>query len=631
MKNSVKEQISGLFTKKAAEENTSLSVVISITGAGEYLITDKGVTLAKRTKEGEEPIRVRITEERLKVTAIGRTQEKTDYSLLLEWDDLDGNAHSEIISKADLESEGKDVRRLLASGGLTIRSRSGVSDYLLDYLRSCFPKDRFISVNRLGWQKNSRNQYYYVFSDGPEGEIEERVIYRPEDDEKSLPNLETSGTWEEWRDNVAPLCTYSSRGCTAVCAAFAAPLLRLLDIETFGLHFVGKTSRGKSTIGQLAASVFGVYESYKKTWSSTTTGIEGQAYNFNDLLLILDEINQVNPVDLAGMIYAVGNEIDKSRGNKTGGVRISKRWRVLVLSTGEETIRTIIKKCGRSPTAGLDVRLAPIRAQATDNEDLGVNESFPKGMDAIKYKDYLVTMVKKYHGAIFRAWIKYIAGLDPVKLKEDFREYREKFSAKYRPTAQNRRIAQNFAVVAFAGELATKAGFTGWPDIPLNTPENNGSESVSWAFAAVGKCFSSTLEMLGNALPIEDKRALEHIEEILTKERSCFCSVLNPGLYKPNPNYGFFDPITTDPTTTDETLKRIYYVEVPVFRDHFCLDMGEKETAKILKKWGVLETEGGRAKKRCNIPNEPRGKQFYVIHEYSTAEIEEGILRGSEE
>lgn len=622
MTNSVNEQISGLFTKKAATVDTRLQLITSITGAGEYLITDNGVTLAKRAKEGEDPTKIKITEERLEITAIGRTQEKTDYSVLLEWDDIDGNKHTEIISKADLESEGKDIRRLLASGGLTIRSKAGISDFLIDYLRSCLPEERFVLVDRLGWQKNSKGKYFYVFSDSPVGDTEEKVIYRPEGDEKSLPKLEISGTWEEWRDNVAPLCINSTRGCLAVCMAFGAALFRLIDVESFGINFVGKTSRGKSTLLQLACSVYGVFGSYKKTWSATTTGLESIAYNHNDALLILDEMSQANPTEIAQIIYTLGNEVDKSRGSRLGGVRASKTWRIGILSTGEETISDIIRKCGRVPTAGLEVRLPSVKAQATDNEELGVNERFPEGMDAIKYKDYLGTMVKKYHGAVLKEWIKYLASQDPIQLKEEFRAYREKFINKYRPTAQNIRIAQNFAAAAFAGELATKAGLTGWPEIRPNSRANLSNEPISMAFSAVGHCFQSTLDLMGNALPIEDKRALEHIEELFVRLRGSFSSYESTAIYKTNPNYGY---VKTD----IDTGERYFFVELPIFKKHLCSVMGESDTAKLLKKLGLLDTEKGRLKKRCSIAGEPKNKQYYVVKEFSVAEIEEKILKGA--
>ena len=244
--------------------------------------------------------------------------------------------------------------------------------------------------------------------------------------------------------------------------AFAAPMARLLDVPTFGIHLKGKTSRGKSTVACIASSVYGKFSSYKKSWQGTQTGMEGLAYNYNDLLLPLDEISNIDPKDASNVIYAIGNEVDKNRGAKNGLNRTTKTWREVVLSTGEETVTEMLRKANLKAQAGLEVRMPSINAQATDDEEMGVNESFPAGYNAQSYKELLEGNCKKYHGAVFERWIEFLITLDPDNIREEYTRFRDSFIQEYRPTNQNRRIANNFAFVAFAGELATGAGLTGW-------------------------------------------------------------------------------------------------------------------------------------------------------------------------
>lgn len=400
--------------------------------------------------------------------------------------------------------------------------------------------------------------------------------------------------------------------------AFAAPMARLLDVPTFGIHLKGKTSRGKSTVACIASSVYGRFSSYKKSWQGTQTGMEGLAYNYNDLLLPLDEISNIDPKDVSNVIYAIGNEVDKNRGAKNGLNRTTKTWREVVLSTGEETVTEMLRKANLKAQAGLEVRMPSINAQATDDEEMGVNESFPAGYNAQSYKELLEGNCKKYHGAVFERWIEFLITLDPDNLREEYTRFRDSFIQEYRPTNQNRRIANNFAFVAFAGELATGAGLTGWE----MERETSGH---SWAREAVGICFKSALDIIGNGLPIEDKKALEHIETLLLENRSNFLNGAIGSSFAPSPCWGYRLLVGAP------TVGEVFYIPPTIFAKNFCAVMGEKETAQLLKKYGLLETEAGRLKKRMQFSNdntaENHRKPYYAVRQFSTSDLIERLTK----
>lgn len=624
--NEVKKQIAEALSKSnsapakattPAPENSSGEDNYIYSSAGKYISTETGVYLIKPDRDGTEKT-IRVTHQRLDVIAIGRTAKNQGYSSLLEWEDIDGNTHQEIISQADLEGEAKDVRRMLADGGLRLKSKSGSIDYLIDYLRSCAPDRRFIIVDRLGWHKNKDGKLFFALKDKVIGQSQEEIIFNSTAPDEALPALEVSGTAEEWRDNVANLCNYSTRATLGVCMAFAAPMARLLDVPTFGIHLKGKTSRGKSTVACIASSVYGRFSSYKKSWQGTQTGMEGLAYNYNDLLLPLDEISNIDPKDVSNVIYAIGNEVDKNRGAKNGLNRTTKTWREVVLSTGEETVTEMLRKANLKAQAGLEVRMPSINAQATDDEEMGVNESFPAGYNAQSYKELLEGNCKKYHGAVFERWIEFLITLDPDNLREEYTRFRDSFIQEYRPTNQNRRIANNFAFVAFAGELATGAGLTGWE----MERETSGH---SWAREAVGICFKSALDIIGNGLPIEDKKALEHIETLLLENRSNFLNGALGSSFAPSPCWGYRLLIGAP------EVGEVFYIPPTIFAKNFCAVMGEKETAQLLKKYGLLETEAGRLKKRMQFSNdntaENHRKPYYVVRQFSTSDLIERLTK----
>ena len=69
--------------------------------------------------------------------------------------------------------------------------------------------------------------------------------------------FEKSGSLADWQSGVGSLVAGHSRGVFAVSVAFAGPSLGLLGLEGGGFHFCGQSSRGKSTLVEAAASIWG--------------------------------------------------------------------------------------------------------------------------------------------------------------------------------------------------------------------------------------------------------------------------------------------------------------------------------------------------------------------------------------
>lgn len=63
------------------------------------------------------------------------------------------------------------------------------------------------------------------------------------------------GTLDDWKANVATYCVGNTVMTTVVSLAFVGPLLEVLGRNGGGLHLRGKSSKGKTTLQQAAASV----------------------------------------------------------------------------------------------------------------------------------------------------------------------------------------------------------------------------------------------------------------------------------------------------------------------------------------------------------------------------------------
>jgi Domain of unknown function (DUF927) len=151
----------------------------------------------------------------------------------------------------------------------------------------------------------------------------------------------------------------------AISTAFAGPLLHLAGQEGGGVHIFGGSSKGKTTILQAAASVWGRGASpgYVRAWRATANGLEGAAASATDTALVLDELGVLEARDAQTAIYGLANGSGKARTARDGSLREPKSWRVLILSTGEVPIETkLAEDRGRKARAGQLVRMLDIPA-----------------------------------------------------------------------------------------------------------------------------------------------------------------------------------------------------------------------------------------------------------------------------
>jgi len=105
-----------------------------------------------------------------------------------------------------------------------------------------------------------------------------------------------SSTRERFADgkpsNVASYCAGNRNLVFGLSVAFAAPTLELLGEASGGFHFHGYSSKGKTKILAVSASVFGFP---MMTWRTTDNALENTAERHNSVLLALDELSQIDP------------------------------------------------------------------------------------------------------------------------------------------------------------------------------------------------------------------------------------------------------------------------------------------------------------------------------------------------
>lgn len=354
-----------------------------------------------------------------------------------------------------LRGDCSDLRGELLSMGVEIDHQGRYR--LAEYLQDMAPKRRIECVHQTGWA--GTHYKAFVLPDAVIGPMAAGVAYQS--GERGSDEYATAGTLAGWKASIAAMAVGNPLLVLGLCAAFAGPVLARCGQESGGIHFVGDSSTGKTTIIEAACSVWGS-SGYRRSWRTTGNGLEGAAALFNDALLALDEISECDPRQVGEVVYMLGNGRGKQRASRTGSARTVARWRCSVLSTGERTIATTMTEGGHRVKAGQSVRLLDVPAQRLHGawDDLHQLDSGTVFSDAIKRAaatDYghagpafLEKLTRDHEGCFSEA-------LGAIKARPEFQTGSDEGQAK--------RAAARFAVLALAGEMATDYGVTGWqPD-----------------------------------------------------------------------------------------------------------------------------------------------------------------------
>ena len=494
----------------------------------------------------------------LDVKALCRDGESSDWKKLIEFKDVDGFTHQQQISEVVFLGQHKDILGPLVKDGLQVIN----SVDTVNYIKTVTPQDRVRIVYKIGWHTfNSLD--YFVLPDGqiPHNALEHIIL----DPSVTAPTIGCKGTLKEWQDHIAKPAVSSSRSILSICAAFAAPLVSLGHRANAGFHLRGNSSSGKSVAQAIGCSVIGS-PNYKQSWKSTANGLEGIALAYNDLMLPLDEISQADPTSVCTSIYDLMNGKQKIRANKSGLVsKTIMNWFLLVLSSGEESLRDIAMKQGRRVKAGEEIRLADIPADA--GNELGVNEFLPKGFTSIQdYGTAMKNAVHQYYGTAFQAWLTLLAGYKHDDIPTDLATEINTFVTEVAPkgTSQVKRVAESFGLLAVAGELASENDITGW------------AKGVAWK--GVKTCFEAWHREFGDGLPKEEQEIINRALNVLTKNQSCFIDLHREQV--PDVHIGWID--------SSKSGNQEFYVYRQAYVEHFCMGKSSRLVDQILKKAGIL-------------------------------------------
>ncbi|MDR1647772.1 MAG: DUF927 domain-containing protein [Zoogloeaceae bacterium] len=378
---------------------------------------------------------------------------EANYGRVLDFVTSDGRNKRLAVPMQMLAGDGVELRALLMGRGLEISPKA--HRLFGEYLQWHTPKEKVRCATQTGWHTTPTGKNVFVLPDAVYGDDAGTVIFQSE--AANGERYRTGGTLEGWQ-SLAALATGNPMLMVALSAGFAGALLGPLHADGGGVHFVGDSSIGKSTILFAAASVWGGKEA-RGSWRSTSNGMEGAAVLSNDTLLSLDEISECDSREVGAIVYAAANGSGKQRAGRTGAARAVAKWHAFIISTGERTITTAMNEGGYRAKAGQQVRMLDVPAART----FGCFDDLHGHDCGASLSDHIKREADTHHGHAGRAFVERLAREDWHELARQYEQF--KAAPQFNPVGadgQVKRAAARFALIGLAGELAADWGIVGW-------------------------------------------------------------------------------------------------------------------------------------------------------------------------
>ena len=187
--------------------------------------------------------------------------------------------------------------------------------------------------------------------------------------EELAGGFRAQGDRKEWLDAIRGLERFP-KAQLGLYASFVPPLMEILPISNFTLEFAGPSSRGKTTVLRLAASVWGDPDERSGstatlTWDSTRVFLERAAAVRNHLPLIVDDTKRAKrPEEVTQLLYDVAAGRGRGRGSIRGTAR-TETYQTVLLMSGESPACSF-KQDGGSFARVLSVWGSPFDSTGSD-------------------------------------------------------------------------------------------------------------------------------------------------------------------------------------------------------------------------------------------------------------------------
>lgn len=436
-------------------------VDIKLTKRGVFVVDRE--TAAKRKVAA--PIRVR---------ALGKRSRDNVTFAEIRFCTMHGTAHSEFFEFSKLLSENRhQIKAKLADLGYDWPDDAELSRAILAAVIKDRPKRRFRFVDAPGWYDAAFVVPGQAFRSGNDSTA---IYIDPETDAHVGPFTVGEGSLRDWKDHVAAPSRKSSRLRLSVAAALAAPFVRPLGLDSFGINWFSDTSDGKTTLLFAAASVAGLIGSGGLPgWADSELGIEGLARGHRDNILPLDEMaDGEHEIQLNKKARMIAFLVARNRPRRLSRVYErthglgQREYRIILISTSERALGHIARAAGMRRLGGEEVRF--IDVPASEPGSLGIFDEPIEPLNGRTGREATKSLVERikadavrYQGHALLAMMKrFMADPDGLKTLHRYkRSFEDRATVMGTHNAQYR-VRTNFAVLYGASALAIDYGILPW-------------------------------------------------------------------------------------------------------------------------------------------------------------------------
>ncbi len=446
---------------------------------------------------------------------------------------------------------------------INIPSKRLKLDLLTEYIQEHTIAPHWTVTDVAGWHGDA-----YILPNGDIIGDTDNIYFNGKISYNKKIGYKPKGSLKKWKDNIGRYAEDNSRLCLMLGAAFAAPLLKYLNIDGGILHLYGKSSQGKTTAQRFAQSVWGDANS-GENWNTTAFALMNDAKARNDGLLSMDEMGEdVTGKAVEKSIYALANGKGRSGGMKDGSNRAEIRFRVLGISTGETSLDAHLNKtAGKSAMAGQLVRCPSVPHEL---------ESHHQFEDFREFTEHLNNAVSSYYGVAGREFIKKV--IEEKDFEKQFIRLYDKHFDELKKLTQNgqlSRAAKLFAATMTALSFACDWNITGF--------------DKSKAIEGIKCCFIDWLTEQPNGKSYEDNRVINSSMDFMQTQEPFFQDPEEPCYaIKDFPGYVKYIPPCFDISKGEY----LYYVFPKYFREKIVLGFDENKAKEILHQIGWLEKAG---------------------------------------
>jgi putative DNA primase/helicase len=532
---------------------------------GNFTMSARGLMLEKEGK-GDAAVVEQWLCSAFEIVGRARDLGGREWARWLRWTDDDGREHLHPVKDADLHGDPRHLCASLATRGLHISTYG--RPHLLDYINRARVARRITIVSRTGWHEIGGSSVFVLPAQTIGTAGRETVVL----DSNGASPYSSRGTLQEWKDTIGALTQGHRLPILAISTALAGPLLQIVGMDGGGVNFFGRSSRGKSTCGECAASVWGKGASpgYVRSWRATANALEAAAAISTDTVLILDELGVVEAREAAAGVYQLASGTGKGRSARDGSLRTSLTWRVMVISTGEMPMASKINedRNGRRAQAGQAVRLLDIPADA--NKGFGVFDHSGPDDDAARLADALKKAARTCYGTAGPAFVKRLLDDSDKEVARNVTAAIEAFVDKHAPKSsdgQVRRAAQRFALIGAAGEMAVSWGIVPWDE--------------GEAFAAAEAALSSWLVGRGGTEAAEVREGVSRVR--------LFIETHGDSRFEPTEKSADFRPVSNRAGWRKGAgPDRLWLIPAETWRQEICAGLDPGLTARVLAERGML-------------------------------------------